>query len=369
MKSVVLLAASIAVTGTLAAQRPSRDGWSRMRSITPKGYVCYQASTPMLIDGKGDEEAWQLAPWTDDFVDIVGRRKPKPRFRTRAKMLWDDQFFYVLADMEEPHVWATLTQKNSAMYNDNDFEVFIDPDGDNHNYYEFEMNAFNTIWELTLPKPYMDGGRPRQGTNLDGLQSAVHVRGTVNDPTDTDSGWSVEIAFPWDGLKGYAGTTSCPPSAGHQWRIGYSRVNWLVDIIDRKYRKVPRRAHREDNWVWSPQGVVNMHRPERWGYVQFEDKPGEQVSFKPDPTLRARELLMSCYHAQRSYKRKHRRYAADLESLGVKTPSDPNLDGPKLEVTSSGFVATVQVRLPDGSSKTLCTRQDSRLWVEVAEKS
>ena len=67
------------------------------------------------------------------------------------------------------------------------------------------MNAFNTIWELTLPTPYMDGGRARLGTNLDGLRSAVHVRGPLNDPTDTDSGWSVEIAFPWDGLKGYAG--------------------------------------------------------------------------------------------------------------------------------------------------------------------
>ena len=112
-----------------------------------------------------------------------------------------------------------------------------------------------------------------------------------------------------------------------------------------------------------------MHRPERWGFVQFENKPGDDVSFVPDPTLRAEELLMSCYHAQRSYKRKHRRYAADLESLDVKAPSDLNVEGPTLEITPSGFIATVHVRLPNGSSKTLRASQDSRLWVEGAEKS
>lgn len=69
-------------------------------------------------------------------MDIEGDRKPRPRFRTRVKMLWDDNYFYMGAEMEEPHVWATLTERDSIIYRDNDFEVFIDPDGDNHNYYE-----------------------------------------------------------------------------------------------------------------------------------------------------------------------------------------------------------------------------------------
>jgi hypothetical protein len=25
----------------------------------------------------------------------------------------------------------------------------------------------------------------------------------------------------------------------------------------------------EDNWVWSPQGLINMHVPEMWGRVRF----------------------------------------------------------------------------------------------------
>src|SRR3954447_18086134 len=72
----------------------------------PKGYVCEKAAGPIKVDGRLDEESWQFAPWTDAFVDIEGDAKPRPRFRTRAKMLWDDRYFYVAAELEEPHVWG-----------------------------------------------------------------------------------------------------------------------------------------------------------------------------------------------------------------------------------------------------------------------
>src|SRR4051812_47184061 len=95
----------------------------------PRGYVCYRATSPIKIDGKLDDAAWQAAPWTDDFVDIEGDKKPKPRFRTRVKMLWDNQYFYIAAELEEPHVWGTLTKHDSVIFQDNDFEFFVDPNG------------------------------------------------------------------------------------------------------------------------------------------------------------------------------------------------------------------------------------------------
>src|SRR6476469_4114076 len=99
----------------------------------PKGYVCYRASSPIVIDGDLKDAAWEAAPWTDAFVDIEGDKKPKPRYRTRVKMLWDDKNLYLAAELEEPHVWATLTKHDSYIFTeDNDFEVFLDPDGDGH---------------------------------------------------------------------------------------------------------------------------------------------------------------------------------------------------------------------------------------------
>src|SRR5947209_3602184 len=66
--------------------------------VPPKGYVCHRATEPIRIDGRLDEASWQAVPWSDDFVDIEGNAKPQPRFRTRAKMLWDDQYFYIAAE-------------------------------------------------------------------------------------------------------------------------------------------------------------------------------------------------------------------------------------------------------------------------------
>src|SRR5262249_52033134 len=82
---------------------------------------------------------------------------PGPRSRPGAKMAWADRYLYVAAELEEPHVWATLTDHDAVIFRDNDFEVFIDPDGDNHEYYEIEINALSAEWDLLLDKPYRDG--------------------------------------------------------------------------------------------------------------------------------------------------------------------------------------------------------------------
>ena len=100
----------------------------------------------------------------------------------------------------------------------------------------------------------------------------MHLDGTLNDPRDVDRGWTVEIAWPWKGLRELT-SVPVPPVDGDQWRVNFSRVEWDTEIVDGKYRKIKGRP--EHNWVWSPQGVIDMHRPERWGYVQFStEKPG-----------------------------------------------------------------------------------------------
>jgi len=230
--------------------------------VAPKGYVCYRTPEPLHIDGKLDKPAWLAVPWTDYFVDIEGDAKPAPRFRTRAKMLWDDNYFYIGAELEEPHVWATLTQHDTVIFQDNDFEVFIDPNGDNHEYYEFEINALNTGWDLFLPKPYKDGGSALNGWEIPGLKTAVHIEGTLNSATDIDRGWTVEMAFPWHALAEQAHRPT-PPREDDQWRVNFSRVEWRHEIDRGKYRRVA--GKREDNWVWSPQHVIDMHRPGNLG--------------------------------------------------------------------------------------------------------
>ncbi len=332
--------------------------WDRMKAIVPQGYVCHRAPGPIRIDGQLDESAWQAAAWTADFRDIEGAAQPKPTWRTRAKMLWDDDYLYVAAELEEPHVWATLTQRDSVIFQDPDFEVFIDPDGDNHEYYEFEMNALNTVWDLFLDKPYKDGGKAVNEWNIAGLKTAVHVRGTLNNAVDLDEGWTLEIAFPWKALKEYAHRPA-PPLEGDQWRMGFSRVEWDIEIKDGRYVKVPK--HPEHNWIWSPQGIIDMHRPERWGYVQFTKGAPGTVQFRRDPAEAARDTLMGLYHAQRDFQAREHHWATSLKELGLKEVSSPG-GTPSIRMTGEGYVAEMTVKVDAGKSEVWCVRQDSKLW-------
>jgi ketosteroid isomerase-like protein/predicted peptidase len=354
---------SIAFLSLIALSEPvwadSAEDWARMKRMTPRGYVCSPASKPLQIDGRLEEADWQQARWTDEFVDIEGDQKPKPRLKTRAKLLWNSEFLYIGVEIEEPHVWGTLTKHDSVIFHDNDFEFFIDPDGDNHEYYEFEMNALNTGWDLFLTRPYKDGGTAENRWEIPGLITAVHIDGTLNNPADQDKGWSIEIAVPWSALREYAHRPT-PPSEGDQWRIDFSRVEWQHEIVDGKYQKVPQT--KEDNWVWSPQGIIDMHRPERWGYVQFSTSAPGTTAFKPDPTRVGRDALMEIYHHQKAFYEKNKRWADNIDQLKIDPALLNSLSGvPELKLTKTGFRVVAGIPVENNAIQKWSIRQDSRL--------
>ena len=277
-----------------------------------RSYTCVRLPSiarrgTLQIDGRLTEPTWDLAPWSEDFIDIEGPSRPRPMFRTRMKMLWDDHALYIAAELQEPDVRGTLRTRDSVIFHDNDFEVFLDPDGDGLNYGELEINALNTIWDLRLPRPYNVGGQPDDGWSLQGLRSAVSVDGSLNDPRSPDAGWTLELEIPWSGLQSLHDTkqpvrravrdgskvrgyevlaleaeqgdspNAVPvaalqiPVEGDVWRMNFSRVQWPVETDGKRYQTPA--GVREDNWVWSPQGVVDMHRPDTWGRVTFAGTP------------------------------------------------------------------------------------------------
>ncbi|MCK4872355.1 MAG: carbohydrate-binding family 9-like protein [Phycisphaerales bacterium] len=266
LQSTLLTSAALVCAMLIAGCRSASQAPMLREAALPKRYICPHATSALVIDGRLDDDAWTHAPWTDAFVDIEGDAKPQPRFQTRAKMLWDDEYFYVAAYLDEPHVWASLTEHDQIVFHDNDFEIFIDPDGDRAEYYEIEINALETIFDLFLVRTYIDGGPALHDWTAVGMKSAVYVEGTLNDPSDADRGWSVEFAIPWRTLAEFAHKPA-PPRDGDVWRINFSRVQWLHHVADGTYEKLPNTP--ENNWVWSPQGVINMHLPEHWGYLVF----------------------------------------------------------------------------------------------------
>ena len=240
--------------------------------ILPKHYIVNKINDQINIDGKDDELAWSNAIYTDDFIDIEGDKIP--RQKTNVKMLWDDKFLYVFAKLYENHIWGDITKRDEVIYYNNDFEVFINPNDDVFSYGEIEINALGTEWDLFLNRPYRLKGKADSSWDINGLKSAVDINGTLNDPNDLDDYWTVEIAIPLKEIEKL--NTSRKDEkviSGDVWRINFSRVNWDFEINNGVYsrKKENGKYLPEYNWVWSPQGIINMHVPENWGYLVFSE--------------------------------------------------------------------------------------------------
>ena len=335
MKLLDFITGLVAFCGfTLTANAQDFFNFSDPLFTPPKSYIIHFTDKVITIDGQPDEPAWEMAKWSEEFVDIEGEGKPRPLYRTRFKMLWDEENLYIYAKMQEPHIWAYYDKHDMIVYHENDFEVFIDPDGDTHNYYEFELNARNTLFDLFMDKPYRDGGRAHINWDAKGLNSAVICDGSLNNPEDEDLWWSVEMQIPFGSLT--TDGAFIQPKDGSAWKINFSRVQWQTKIEDGKY--VRKEDHKtgellpENNWVWSPQGVINMHYPERWGIAVFTKdrnfkKPDQEVEENAKLSL----YLWAVYYRQKSYAREHHQFASSLQQLNL--PNKGKYEGIQFEIT------------------------------------
>jgi len=288
--------------------------------VTPKTYVVYKTQKSLIIDGKADETDWGNTNFTDEFIDIEGVKIPNQS--TKVKMLWDSDYLYVYAKLNEKHIWADITKRDAVIFYNNDFEVFISPSNDTHNYGEIEVNALNTIWDLVLNKPYNVGGKPKSSWNLNNLKTAVFIKGTLNNPEDEDEFWSVEMAIPLSAFAELKNKPKVKPKNGEQWRINFSRVQWDHDIIDKVYsRKMENnRFLPEYNWVWSNQRTINMHLPENWGYLQFSDNNATSpIAFKHQTDVLTEQITYALF---RNVSFKKLTYLKQ-EKAGFQAPFEP----------------------------------------------
>jgi hypothetical protein len=262
-------------------------------------YTCYRTREALRIDGTLSAQAWKKAPKSGRFVDMV--TGDPALFDTRMAALWDDENFYVGYWVDEPFVAAQHTERDAIIFQENDVEVFIDG-GDC--YYEFEINALNTIYEILfvwrdaltpgsrfdVPEfdlktrrvfsfggnfdreaaSFWEGTHPRKTRwafldwDLPGIRSAVTVEGQINDPSHIDKGWLVEIAFPWKGMEWLANGRSLPPQDGDTWRMFFGRFEKLV-MSGLEVEPHPA-------WVMSKHGIYDTHQPTCFPYVHFSQQ-------------------------------------------------------------------------------------------------
>lgn len=257
---------------------------SSREPYVPRCYVIYRATGPIVVDGDINEKVWQDARWLDSFVDHQYPYDVPPWKTTRVKMIYDSDYIYVAAQLQEENVWGHLTKRDAIVYYDSDFEVFLDPTANGINYFEFELNALNTMFDMWHELDNWRGAYADPVFDSPGTRHAVKVDGTLNYDHDIDNGWFVEVKIPLKELKEWNPAMSYPIKRGDMWRINFSRVQYM-HVYTQLFPYLLPYSPCED-WVLEPTDTGDLHIPELWAFAVFSDHYSGEV----DESLESRRL-------------------------------------------------------------------------------
>lgn len=221
----------------------------------PSAYLAQFTTHPPILDGRLDDPVWQQAPFTSAYVDhATGRAAP---VRTRAKLVYDDEYLYLGVATEDADIYAWYSSNQAPLFRRDDLiEIFIDPVGQGRNYLELGASAAGFYYSLRIPQA-VDGRVQPQPLPLQDIALATHFNGTLNDASDRDKSWSIEVKIP---LADIALASGAPLSFTTAWRLGLFRIDY---------------DHNTPEWKalgfysWQNHGRFSFHRPERFGFLQF----------------------------------------------------------------------------------------------------
>lgn len=213
-------------------------------------YIAKRAARAPVIDGDLNDAAWAAATKVELTHSFDGR---KTQLRTTARLTWDDEHLYVGFDSEDPDVWGTLMKRDDPIYNEECVEVFIDANGDGRTYNELQVSPNNVVFDAYFVSYRSDLEVAKQWDSQ--VQTAVKVRGTVNNPNDTDEGWTAEMKIP---IARLADVPNVPPKPGDRWRFNVYRLEHL------QRRSV-------EGSSFSPLFRGDFHALPRFGWLQFDN--------------------------------------------------------------------------------------------------
>lgn len=253
--------------------------------LEPAGsYRCRRVNKPLVVDGDLEKPAWKTAAKTPRFPDI---RDGLALFDTRAALLWDDNALYVGLWLQDHDVWSTdaeraglLWPENTAVINlagpDAHYSLAVDPRGRIQELFFIWKDAYRrgSRWDtaefdLAVHQPMVLGGdaRPHHPRGMrwlffdwsfPGLERRVQVHGTLENRHDVDAGWTVELAFPWEGMRRLSDQTA-PPRPGDCWRISLGRTR----VIDQ------RAGMHTAVWAWPVPAGGELFDPDGYPPLEF----------------------------------------------------------------------------------------------------
>lgn len=194
------------------------------RKVSNQIYQCCYTGGRLKIDGHLTEKAWRKAKILDFFVPVANQPAVS---KTEGKILWDKKYLYVGFKAYDKDIWSYFTKRDSPTCQEDVLEIFIKPDSAKAEYYNFEINALGTVYDAFNLKRHAGGGDHHrwQRWNCKGLKVGVKIKGILNDWTDQDEYWQMEVAIPFASLPTMKGK---PPAPGDIWQFHLSRYDYSV---------------------------------------------------------------------------------------------------------------------------------------------
>ncbi len=245
--------ALVAGGGVLAAQQPDSIGAPAIRAE--------RATTPVRIDGRLDDPAWQIARPVSGFRQVDPMHNAAATLDTEVRILFDDRFLYVGAVARDPAGRAGVRVVNL----DRDFDFFandlfgitLDPFWDRRNAVGFQTNPYGVQRDLLA---FDDNLFDRDWS------ASWRVKATVG-----DSGWTAEFAIPWSTLR-------YRPQAD----------TWGVNFV-----RIARRINEQSGWSPWPRAATNMRMQYAGRLEGLEPPPpSRNIRLQPYATGRFRRTQL-----------------------------------------------------------------------------
>jgi len=152
-----------------------------------------QASTPIVLDGRPDEAAWDAAPVFDRFIQQVPQSGADATVRTEVRIVFDDEALYVGVRAHQPPgvpiIANELRRDAGRMHERNDtFTIALDTFLDRRNGYVFYVNPLGAVADWAC----WDEGRvwSQDWDTVWDVRTVIEVWG-----------WSAEIRLPFRSLR------------------------------------------------------------------------------------------------------------------------------------------------------------------------
>jgi Carbohydrate family 9 binding domain-like len=187
--------------------------------VVTREAVCRRANQPPVLDGKLDDRCWQDAVAITQFASYWDNKTP--RKGTRAYLAWDDEALYYAGMMTDTELRSYGKHRNDTLWDGDVFELFLKPSEASPQYFEFQANPREFVFECYFPKR---GDIPKSfhEAPLLGNKAVVRLEGTLDQPGDRDRGWSVEGRIPWTAF----GPAGGKPKPGDEWRFAICRYDY-----------------------------------------------------------------------------------------------------------------------------------------------